>query len=96
MVIILSISSGVIYILTKRILPLRWIMRWMLLAVIGGIIAYIITVFQISVEASWTLMLRSLDIMMITLFGLIVGCDLRLDMVYCSKTKLEKQIIFQP
>ena len=73
MVIILSISSGVIYILTKKILPLRWIMRWMLLAVIGGIIAYIITVFQISVEASWTLMLRSLDIMMITLFGLVIG-----------------------
>jgi beta-N-acetylhexosaminidase len=73
MVIILSITSGSLYMLTKKIIPIRWIVRWILLAVIGGIIAYIITVFQISVKASWTLLLHSIDLMMITLSGLIIG-----------------------
>lgn len=73
MVIILTITTGALYLFSRSKIPMRWSVRWILLAIIGGIIAYIFSVFQISIDAKWTLSLRSLDLMAITFGGLIIG-----------------------
>lgn len=90
MVIILAITTGVLYLFSRTRIPIRWSVRWILLSIIGGIVTYIFSVFQISVKASWTQSLRSLDLMAITIAGLFMGWTIGMIWYLSSKKNLKK------
>jgi len=71
--IVTSMSVGVFF-FSKRRIPIRWSTRWALLAFIGGLLAYILISFQTIMRAEWTLSLKPLDLMAVTILGGIVGC----------------------
>ena len=93
MVIILAITTGVLYLFSRTRIPIRWSVRWILLSIIGGIVTYIFSVFQISVKASWTLSLQSLDLMAITFAGLLIGWTFGM-IWYLSSKKNQKKGLF--
>jgi beta-N-acetylhexosaminidase len=71
-VIVFASSAGVFFFSRSRF-SLRWAIRWTLLAVMGGIILYLITTVQIGMNADWTKDLRTFDIMGISFSGVIAG-----------------------
>jgi beta-N-acetylhexosaminidase len=74
MVIIVSSMSAGVFFFTKKRIPIRWSTRWAILAFIGGILAYILISFQTIMRAEWTISLKPIDLMAVSLLGGIVGC----------------------
>jgi beta-N-acetylhexosaminidase len=87
-VIVSSISVGLFFFTRKRI-PLRWAIRWSLLAFIGGILAYLIISFQSIFRLDWTLTLKSIDLMAISFVGAVAGWFL--GWIWYVRGKLEIQ-----
>lgn len=73
MVIIVFASSFGIFFFSKKRVPVRWRMRWGVLALMGGILGYIIVSFQSILKFEWTNSLNSVDLMAVSLMGVLVG-----------------------
>ncbi len=74
MVLIITTMSFGVFFFSKKRIPIRWSTRWAILAFIGGLLAYILISFQTIMKAEWTISLKPIDLMAISILGGIVGC----------------------
>jgi len=73
MILIVSSVSAGLYYFSKSRIPIRWSTRWAILAFIGGIFAYVLISFQTIMRIEWTLSLKPIDLMTVSLLGTIFG-----------------------
>lgn len=73
MVLTVSIISGSFFLFIRDKLPLRWVVRWILFGFIGGIISYIIVLFQINSKKEIVADFRSADILALSVLGILFG-----------------------
>jgi hypothetical protein len=74
MVLIVTMMSFGVFFFSKTRIPIRWSIRWGILAFIGGLLAYILISFQSIMRVEWTLELKPIDLMAVSFLGAIVGC----------------------
>jgi beta-N-acetylhexosaminidase len=89
MIVIVTSISGGLFFFTRKRLPLRWSLRWALLAFTGGILAYIFISFQSIFRLDWTLSIKSIDLMAISFIGAMTGWFL--GWIWYIRRKLEIQ-----
>jgi beta-N-acetylhexosaminidase len=74
MVLIVTMMSFGVFFFSKKRIPIRWSTRWAILAFIGGLLAYILISFQTIMRAEWTISLKPIDLMAVSILGGILGC----------------------
>ncbi len=66
-------GSGAFYLFTYNRFPIRWVLRYLFLGVIGGVLSYILILLQINANRKWVLEFKTVDLLALTMIGLIIG-----------------------
>jgi beta-N-acetylhexosaminidase len=73
MVIVIGLSTLAIFFGFKNQIPIRWVLRWALLALNGGVLAFTIISIQIALNAPWLEQIKTADMIAITFAGVLFG-----------------------
>ncbi len=73
MLFIIGVGSAVIFFGFRNQIPIRWVLRWALLALNGGVLAFTFISIQIALKAQWLAEFKTADILAITFAGVLFG-----------------------
>ncbi|OJX46188.1 MAG: hypothetical protein BGO78_04725 [Chloroflexi bacterium 44-23] len=71
--ILIIMGSGAFYLLSYNRFSMRWVLRYLLIGIIGGVLTYILVLSQINANKEWILNFRTVNLLVITIIGLILG-----------------------
>ena len=73
MILVVSLSSAAIFFGFRRFIPIRWVLRWALLAFCGGLLVFIYLSIQIAMEVRRIDHFATPDIIVASFAGVLMG-----------------------
>ncbi len=70
---VIGVGTAAIFFSFRKQIPIRWVLRWALLALNGGLIAFIGISIQLKLEAAWLNQFKAADLIAVTVAGVLFG-----------------------